>query len=655
LLASSWAFASTARAEIETIEIDHTARDAHGAMLARLAQQYRRTETQRSLDYAREAIGLLDGSQATGLLDSSSSRNSLALAKDVLAWHQLAQARYDEALETSDEAMGLLAPSASSGLRGQLYYTRGAIELTRGSITLAIQDFKQSASYLEAAGELAPLARAYSAIGGCYRHYSEYETAMGWHQKAYETALQTNDSDVQSVVLNNLGDLYDYLGQPEKALEFYLKSLELGQREQFGYVVKLLNIGKEYHELERYSAALESYQRAHKYSVDMGLAQYEPDIFVAMSQTYLAIGDKGQALERVSEAIEAARGGGSSVEIIGSLNALSSVQLALDDFEAAITASEQAIALAEVGEVPNLLADSLRQMATAYKATGDYRQALAVYERYSEINEQQLVQKARMRLAEMQSGLEAEVNEREIIRLQQENQIRDLQLQKKRNERSVWILGIALLFAVIAFLVARYVIIRRQSRTDELTQIANRGFIAAHLELEMKRFKRYGNPCCAMILDIDNFKDFNDAYGHGCGDNILTGVAGQISDSIRGTDKVGRWGGEEFVVLFPQTGLAEAQQVAERICATVEACKFEVECERGTGKLSLSVTITGGLARPEEEDRSIDDWLRRADQAMYRGKEQGKNCIVAPLAPAETEVSAGAVRSLNAPLRQTGR
>ncbi|MEP5764157.1 MAG: GGDEF domain-containing protein [Halieaceae bacterium] len=614
-----------------------------GRMLADLAQQHRRTDSQLSISYAEEAAELLD---------SSGDHQSLALTYDVLAWHKLTQGQLEQALSLSDDALALAGTVTSDALNGQMHYTRGAIQLTRGSVTLALQAFRRAAQYYEAAQDQSGQARAYSAIGGCYRHYSEFDAAMAWQHKAYEVAMQTDDPDVQSTVLNNLGDLYDYLGQPSKALDYYRKSLELEQGEQFGLVVKNLNVGTQYQALGQYQDALGSYQLALSYNRKLQLGQHEPEILVAMASAYLAMGELREALRWSLEALDAAQRSAVDVQIIAALNGLSKTYIARENYAAAINASERALGLAQSQEVPDLIIRTLRQLATAYKEAGQFHQAVLTLELYTSAKEKQLLDKATRSLAELQAGLETEVAEREIVRLQQENQIRDLQLEQERSQRMLWIAQIVFLVLAIAILVLLYLRVQRKSRTDELTQIANRSYISDCLEQEFRRFQRYENPCCVMILDIDDFKEFNDVHGHDCGDAILTAVAGLLSQCLRTTDRVGRWGGEEFVLLFPQTGLTEALQVAERIRLAVANYRFSVDSRHSDTAGALHVSITSGLALLSKEDEDVVSWLKRADLAMYEGKQAGKNCVCASAGRSEQTPSVvylpGATSSVNA-------
>jgi len=153
--------------------------------------------------------------------------------------------------------------------------------------------------------------------------------------------------------------------------------------------------------------------------------------------------------------------------------------------------------------------------------------------------------------------------------------------------------------------------------TDRLTNAWNRRRFEEAVEGEIHRFHRYGHPISLMLLDIDHFKRVNDNYGHQEGDRVLKQVADSVFASIRKSDSLTRWGGEEFIVLMPNTGLKFAGMLAERIRTYIDAQSFA-----SVG----SVTASIGVAE-FHPDSSYEDWLDRADRAMYTAKREGRNRI----------------------------
>lgn len=157
-----------------------------------------------------------------------------------------------------------------------------------------------------------------------------------------------------------------------------------------------------------------------------------------------------------------------------------------------------------------------------------------------------------------------------------------------------------------------------QSETDGLTQVKNHRTIIEHLKNEMAAAIYSGQPLTIVMFDVDNFKGVNDTYGHVFGDEVLIEVAKILKANIRDTDRVGRYGGEEFVIVFSNTALGEATAVSERIRQTIESFEFGHP---------IHLTISGGV-KQFSGDR-ISELVHAADQNLYVAKKTGKNRIVA--------------------------
>jgi len=160
------------------------------------------------------------------------------------------------------------------------------------------------------------------------------------------------------------------------------------------------------------------------------------------------------------------------------------------------------------------------------------------------------------------------------------------------------------------------------SNTDHLTGLFNRRYLMETLEKEVQRSVRKGGNLSLIILDIDHFKQVNDTYGHLQGDVVLQKVALQLQKELRSYDIASRYGGEEFVAVLPDATLAEAVFVAERVRSSVQTVKF-------SGALSpLSITVSMGVASfPTANCSTVDDFIKLADDALYRAKANGRNRV----------------------------
>ena len=158
---------------------------------------------------------------------------------------------------------------------------------------------------------------------------------------------------------------------------------------------------------------------------------------------------------------------------------------------------------------------------------------------------------------------------------------------------------------------------------DSLTGLNNRRFFEKQLAEMLERSAHGGRSLSLMMLDIDHFKQVNDRHGHDAGDHVLKSLAQRIKGALRRCDPICRYGGEEFIVLLPDTPLATARQIAERVRSVIEATPFTLDAAGGQ---TIPVTISIGLAA-RGDDANADALLRRADRALYASKTAGRNCV----------------------------
>lgn len=156
------------------------------------------------------------------------------------------------------------------------------------------------------------------------------------------------------------------------------------------------------------------------------------------------------------------------------------------------------------------------------------------------------------------------------------------------------------------------------ARTDLLTGLANRWEIMARLEAEQSRTTRYGTTFSLLICDLDFFKEINDTFGHCAGDKVLKAVADSLRLSLRNEDFCGRWGGEEFLIMLPETGLAQAGVVAEKLLAAVRDARVAWE------EQTISVTMSAGVGE-FRTGLSIDQCIKQVDDALYAAKNSGRD------------------------------
>jgi diguanylate cyclase (GGDEF)-like protein len=157
--------------------------------------------------------------------------------------------------------------------------------------------------------------------------------------------------------------------------------------------------------------------------------------------------------------------------------------------------------------------------------------------------------------------------------------------------------------------------------TDPLTGLQNRRSLFDLGRIELARSQRMGRPFCCLMLDLDHFKKFNDQYGHLIGDLVLQEFAQRSKSAVREIDLIGRYGGEELVVLLPETDSDTAMQVAERLRRSVEQPSIKISDRE------LHITVSIGASRKDENTPTLETLIARADQAMYIAKYRGRNQV----------------------------
>jgi diguanylate cyclase (GGDEF)-like protein len=210
------------------------------------------------------------------------------------------------------------------------------------------------------------------------------------------------------------------------------------------------------------------------------------------------------------------------------------------------------------------------------------------------------VEQSRQELLQAHDELEERVTDRTSQLLQANQKLREEISERKRIEE----------------------MLEELSRTDYLTGILNRRAMTQRLEELSKSITDQSESFCIILLDLDHFKEINDSYGHDVGDQTLKHAVERLRHGIRESDLLGRWGGEEFLIMLPRTSLPEAQGLAERLCSSLAGSRMESDGQ------SVAVTGSFGVAdfRPGKED--LDDCLKRTDDALYQAKTEGRNRII---------------------------
>jgi diguanylate cyclase (GGDEF)-like protein len=510
---------------------------------------------------------------------------------------------------------------------------------------LLAKHFNATLHYQEVKGQLesvlpdfallaAPLqAEAYLLLAETYNLLGENETALTQAVRALELSRQERNPEREAMCLNTLAYIHDDLGLFQEALEYALVGLEILTRLSLaGSFTALVynNIGNIYNHLGVNTQALEFYHKALAQPLastdaqtgtilnNIGLIHADAEVYTTaigfykkaivaserVKDGYMLIieySNCGRALSMLGDYQQASEAFGKALAWLKAHPSL--------DFEAMIHinlgesyAKQKLNDLAETHLLEGLKASlgskSLRRTLRAhehlckvYEAKGELTKALEHHKQFHKLKVDALEQAASVRTKAMMTKFKVE-------RLEQEQELYRLK-------------NVELAAAVRQ--------LEQLSHQDGLTGLYNRRFFDARLKSGLETTTRTQQPLCVALADIDNFKCVNDTFSHAIGDEVLKIVASIFMNTLRGADIVARYGGEEIVAMFPETTLANARMVCEKIREKVERYPWHHLCE------GLAITVSIGLASYSET--SSEKLVALADERLYRAKRTGKNKV----------------------------
>jgi diguanylate cyclase (GGDEF)-like protein len=489
-----------------------------------------------------------------------------------------------------EKAIVLLQDTDEQQLLAEALEIRGDIHSLLGEQAKAMLDFQRARAAYRAAGidhEVEPLMLS---IAVAYRRMGDWPQAQRHFTAAVKRMQDKGDWESVATNLIQLGFLHGESGFPDKALAAFREAERVAIKHDDPYNINAARLG------------------------------------IAESQIILGQPDTALAALQQARAGFAAEHDTSSEDM---LLMLTGQALARQGLHAeALARYRQALPLIQQDGNERYLAMLYKAQAASKEAIGQSGPALEDYKRYTDL---QMKLQGKMRL-EQSRMLEYEY---EIRRRDFENRQLRAQAEVKQQEvaaleavrRWQW-LAIALAVLLVALLASLALRQWRKSRRlrdltllDPLTGIANRPGIEREAARALEESIRNGTPLSLLMLDLDHFKAINDRYGHASGDKVLRATTSAWQAQLRGRDPLGRVGGEEFVVVCPDTTLEQALVVANRLRDAANALRFpDIDP-------ALRVSVSIGAAQARKADETCDALLDRADAALYRAKQQGRDRV----------------------------
>ncbi len=495
----------------------------------------------------------------------------------------------------------------------------------------ALLDYQRVLSYKEAEADTELLAKALVLRGEQYALNAAYADALTDLQKAYQLELRHGTKGRQNYVANALANLYSdaAVGDYGQAITLYKKSLEHWQASGNlqGQATALFNLGGAYENSGQLELSLDYLNQA--LAIDQKRGDLDEIAYdkrsVARALTKLGQGEK--ALVLLNEAI-AHYQSSSDLQMLAycqlsraiTYRSLTQYQQAKQDFESVISYFDKK---------PDLRFEALlyKEYALLLADMQQWQDAYAMQQRQqqkdAEIQQQLLDQRtSRLKIQLQTEQIQREKTELEVKNAAQRQALTD-------GEKLRFWQYFALLCALLTILTMLFLFIRQRALsvqlkdmalTDELTHLPNRRHTLALAQQLWQQWQQQQLCFSVLAVDIDFFKRINDQFGHGAGDLVLQKVAYCLRQELRPVDKLGRVGGEEFLVLLPGTDLNSAKAIAQRLCDAIAALDWP-QLEP-----AYTVTISLGLAQSAQHKDFIQLWAC-ADAALYQAKDSGRNRV----------------------------
>ncbi len=528
--------------------------------------------------------------------------------------------------------------------KAEYYFDRGLGYYNLNQYSNALQFLNQALEIYIINEDKPNMGRCYNNIGNIYNKLSIFNKAMEYHLLSLELeeGLENKEGIISS--LNNIGNVLRNIDKFDQALDYYQKALDISYEinDKKSLSITLNNIGNIYLSKENFENALKFYNRS------LILKKELNDNFGAAT-TYNNIGIAYQGLRSTVKALENYNISLDMMKKLNDGNGIASayfhIGITYYEKNAETKASfnlEKALAYAQNYDNKQIMISCYKILAEIYKNQRNYLKAYTAMKLYAQIKDDLLTVQTQKAVAELQISYETEKKEKEIELLKTNASI--IKYQSKENEMFMVILVIVLIaVAVLGFffyfqfrqkansnetieeqnikLTEAYNKMEELAKTDMLTGLSNRRDMYQKIKHETDRFERNEKPFIILMGDIDNFKKINDTYGHDAGDHVLTTISSLMLSFMRKQDIVGRWGGEEFLLLLPETEMSGGKKIAEKLRLRIKNESIEYKDH------ILNVTITIGVS-VYDRVRDVNESIKEADKAMYFGKIRNKNCVV---------------------------
>jgi diguanylate cyclase (GGDEF)-like protein len=518
-----------------------------------------------------------------------------------LAWQlriqdaERAQALSLEALELSKTC----EPNYERGIANSLV-TLAFLDGEAGKLDTSLSRSLEALSYLQEQPQSEILIGAWYTLAWAYYYSSDYPAALEFGLRSLKMARDLKHEEQEAWCLDLVASTYKDSAQ---ALQMYKDAHTIFEKagNLEGQSRILNNWAYTLLEAKDYPPALELAHKSLHLAKQAGLNRDVINVTATIGEILAGMGDYSTAQSQLHAATLLFDEYGRDISSVYILVDLGQVYLEQNDLEHAEQELFKALDLSEKMEMRNEQARCHKYLSEVFERQGKFDQALTHHKIFQILRESIAGEGALQQLAALRVSHQIETAQRdsEIHRLQKEK----LQIELDEHKR---------LHAILEDLATR----------DSLTNLFNRRHFLNLAQNEWNRALRYQHPLCALMLDVDHFKQINDQHGHAAGDKALTAFANIIRSTLRSTEIAGRYGGDEFVVLLPETLPQHGLLVARRICH--EITNYTISGDTGIIELTPSIGVACATKENIAKFQSLDELLSNADKAMYIAKRAGK-------------------------------
>lgn len=514
--------------------------------------------------------------QALSLFEGLNDLSGAAQAHNLLAIIYRRHDRHDDALDHFRQSLEIRRNIGDRRGQSASLNNIALIHHAGSRFDLALENLFQSLELSEAEDD--PEAGAYALvnIARVYFATSEFDRALRFAQRGLEQNRRSNDRALDSSLLTLLGTIYSRLDQRDDAINCLKRSLEIshhtGNLNDEGDA--LLALGIIYQDIAQFHESNHALHRALTIMRQLNSSRDEADVLVALGRGFQRQSDHQNALDVLQKAMESAVRGQSDKQI----------------------------------EEIHL------RMSEIHEAMGAYKLALHHFRAYDHLAAAHGSIDATRRVRELTSAWEFQ---HEPDSSKTEELSHALNALRDADQKNA---------ALLSRLKQQAELLEQLAREDGLTGVANRRWLNLKLAQEFDRAVRFGHSLSVVMIDIDDFKQVNDRLSHPVGDSVLIKVASLMRDQLRSVDVVGRYGGEEFMLILVETGRERAQSVCERLLRSVSDFDWQT-IHSELDRITLSIGIACRDSLGEQEMDSPGRMVQMADQAMYRAKKSGKNRV----------------------------